>query len=141
MFQKDFVIDNDVFAVDGDVFDASVDRRVVRDPEIVWLSDAQSGDSDGDVRSIPEMLAEIEVALSRFDLGQAEDVCWRAWSQSREACAYELANAIEMLAFALDGNSQFSVAASEERALLLQAVRLCFLDTAPVRDLSAERAA
>ena len=141
MLRMDFVIDDDVLVGDGDVSDAPVDHRVVRDPEIVWLADVQSDDSDGDVRSIPELLAEVEAALNRFDLGQAEDVCWKAWSLSHEAHALELANAIELLAFALDSNAQLSQGAREEQTVLLQAVRTCFMDTPAVRDLSAERAA
>lgn len=141
MLQKDFVIDNDVLPGAGDDWDVSVDHRVVRDPEIVWLSDAQSGFPDGDARSIPELLAEIEGALSRLDLGQAEDICWQAWSLSREARADDLANAIELLALALDGNAELSGGLGEERDLLLQTVRDCFLETPSIRDLSAERAA
>ena len=141
MFQKDLVVDDDVLAGAGEVWDASVDHRVVRDPEIVWVSDVPSGFPDGDVRSIPELLTEIEGALSRLDLGQAEDVCWEAWSLSRDARAHDLANAIELLAFALDGNSQLYNGVSEERDLLLKTVRDCFLETSSVREVAAERAA
>ena len=141
MFQMDFVIEGDVSQGRAGPSAAPVDHRVVRDPEIVWLADAQSGAPEGDVRSIPEMLDEVEAALSRFDLGHAEEVCWQAWSMSRDAGALDLARGTEMLALALDSNAQLFDGAGEDLRQQLELVRAYAQNSAPAHDMPVHQAA
>jgi len=60
---------------------------------------------------------------------------------SRKARAFELANALELLALSLDSNAQFCSGAYEEQRIMLEAVRACLADAPAACNLLIEQAA
>lgn len=96
---------------------------VVRSPEIVWVPEGALEMSERDARAIARSLAEIEAALSDFELERAEDICWGVWSLCTAAGATELSDKVHDLAIALDSNNQLSSRYGADQQRLLEAAR------------------
>jgi len=128
MLSEDFLIDGDDLVDGGDTAELAADQSVVRAPEIVWISDAETDTPEDGSRSIADLFREIELALGRLDFGGAEDFCWKLWSESRAIGAIDLAAEIELLVLALDSNLQVTDRSGDSLTARLDAARAYLAD-------------